>query len=115
MLNLKTLHKLYPFIVIIFFSTYFIYQLYQSNQAYKKENAKLLNEIHQLQQKIINDNKIIVQNEAKKQELENQSLELQEKLDELLKDIPCANQYVPNDIANRLYSRAKSIRQSTAP
>ena len=67
MLNLKTLHKLYPFIVIIFFSTCFIYQLYQSNQAYKKENAKLLDEIHQLQQKIINDNKIILKKESKKQ------------------------------------------------
>ncbi len=74
---------------------------------------ELTNKLFQLEQKNIIDNQIIANNEMTKRKLENQSLQMQEKLDDLLKNNNCANEYIPNDIANRLYQRAKGIRQST--
>ena len=57
------------------------------------------------------NNQIIADNEQSKRELENQSIERQEQINEELKDIDCANQFVPIPVSNSMYNRAKNLRQ----
>ena len=95
------------------FTVYFGYSNYQARKQLKKEKSELSEKIEQLQQTIERNNQIIADNEQSKRELENQSIERQEQINEQLKDNDCANQFVPMPISGSLYNRAKSIRQPT--
>ena len=92
--------------------SYFGYNNYQERKQLKNDKLELKNKIEQLQQTIEKNNQIIADNEQSKRELENQSIERQEQINEQLKDIDCANQFVPMPISGSLYNRAKSLRES---
>ena len=94
--------------------SYFGYNNYQERKQLKNDKLELTNKIEQLQQTIAKNNKIIADNEQSKRELENQSIERQEQINEELKDNDCASQLVPVSVSNSLYNRAKSLRQSTS-
>ena len=94
-------------------AVYFGYNNYQEKNRLKNDKLELTNKIEQLQQTIEKNNKIIADNEQLKRQLENESISRQEQINEQLKDIDCANQFVPIPVSNSLYNRAKSIRQST--
>ncbi|MWP63096.1 hypothetical protein [Gilliamella sp. Pas-s25] len=95
------------------FAVYLGYSNYQEKKRLQKDKAELSKEIEQLNQSIAKNNQIIADNEQSKRELENQSLERQERINEQLKNNDCANQFVPVSVSNSLYNRAKSLRQST--
>ena len=97
------------FVLIIYFG----YNNYQERKQLKNDKLELTNKIEQLQQTIVKNNKIIADNEQSKRELENESIERQEQINEQLKNNDCANQFVPVSVSNGLYNRAKSLRQST--
>ena len=99
--------------VIFVLISYFGYNNYQEREQLERDKLELKNKIEQLQQTIVKNNKIIADNEQSKRELENQSAERQEQINEQLKDIDCANQFVPVPVSNSLYNRAKSIRDAT--
>lgn len=92
---------------------YFAYDNYKDKKTAQKELISLADKIKQLEQKTESDNKIIEQKEQEKVALENLSTERQEKIDELLKNNDCANQFIPNDISDSMYNRAKSLRKSS--
>ena len=92
---------------------YFGYNNYQEREQLERDKSELTNRINELQQTIIKNNKIIADNEQSKRELENQSIERQEQINEQLKDNDCANQFVPMPISGSLYNRAKNLREST--
>ena len=94
-------------------AVYFGYNNYQEKNRLKNDKLELTNKIEQLQQTIAKNNKIIADNEQSKRELENQSIERQEQINEELKDNDCASQLVPVSVSNSLYNRAKNLRQST--
>lgn len=100
-------------VVIFVLIIYFGYNNYRENERLKHDKLELTSQIEQLQQTIVKNNKIIADNEQSKRELENQSAERQEQINEQLKDIDCANQFVPVPVSNSLYNRAKSIRDAT--
>ncbi|OCG66588.1 hypothetical protein A9G41_12275 [Gilliamella sp. Nev5-1] len=107
------MNKTYTAIAIIFtFMIYVIVNLCKDKEAIQKTNDELLGKIEQLNQNIAKNNQIIADNEQSKRELENQSLERQERINEQLKNNDCANERVPSVISNSLYNRAKSLRQS---
>ena len=87
------------------------YNNYQEKKQLEHERLELTNKIEQLQQTIAKNNQIIADNEQSKRELENQSTERQEQINEQLKDIDCANQFVPIPVSNSMYNRAKNLRQ----
>ena len=89
------------------------YNNYQENERLKHDKLELTNKIEQLQQTIARNNQIIADNEQSKRELENQSTERQEQINEQLKNNDCASQLVPNAVSNSLYNRAKGVREST--
>ncbi|KDN11112.1 DUF2570 domain-containing protein [Gilliamella sp. Imp1-1] len=95
------------------FTIYFGYNNYQEKKQLKKDNAELFGKIEQLNQDITRNNQIIADNENNKRELENQSIERQEQINEQLKNNDCASQFVPVPVSNSLYNRAKGLRQST--
>ncbi|OCG66798.1 hypothetical protein A9G41_11935 [Gilliamella sp. Nev5-1] len=108
------MNKTYTAIAIIFtFMIYVIVNLCKDKEAIQKTNDELLGKIEQLNQNIAKNNQIIADNEQSKRELENQSLERQERINEQLKNNDCANERVPRVISNSLYNRAKNLRQST--
>ena len=113
--KLKLLYKLSPIIllIIVIFSIYFAYQCFEDEQTAKQKMTELSSQMQQLQQTIERNNQIIAANEQSKRELENQSIERQEQINEQLKDNDCASQLVPVSVSNSLYNRAKSLRQST--
>lgn len=94
---------------------YFGYNNYQEKNRLKNDKLELTNKIEQLQQTIEKNNKIIADNEQSKRELENQSIERQEQINEQLKDNDCANRLIPMPISGSLYNRAKSLRESANP
>ena len=94
------------------FTIYFGYNNYQEKTRLKNDKLELTNKIEQLQQAIERNNQIIADNEQSKHQLENQSIERQEQINEQLKDNDCANQFVPMPISGSLYNRAKSLRES---
>lgn len=98
------------FVLIIYFG----YNNYQERKQLKNDKLELTNKIEQLQQTIAKNNQIIADNEQSKRELENESIERQEQINEQLKDIDCANQFVPIPVSNSMYNRAKNLRQSTS-
>lgn len=100
-------------VVIFVLIIYFGYNNYQENERLKHDKLELTNKIEQLQQTIARNNQIIADNEQSKRELENQSTERQEQINEQLKNNDCASQLVPVSVSNSLYNRAKGIRQST--
>ena len=100
-------------IVGFVFFIYLGYNNYQEKKRLKEANAELTNQINQLEQTISRNNQIIADNELSKRELEKQSLERQEQINEQLKDNDCAKQFVPMPISGSLYNRAKGIREST--
>lgn len=100
-------------IVIFVLIIYVGYNNYRENERLKHDKLELTNKIEQLQQTIARNNQIIADNEQSKRELENQSTERQEQINEQLKNNDCANQLVPVSVSNSLYNRAKGIRQST--
>ena len=89
------------------------YNNYQEKKQLEHERFELTNKIEQLQQTIARNNQIIADNEQSKRELENQSIEWQEQINEQLKNNDCAGQLVPIPVSNSLYNRAKNLRQST--
>ena len=95
------------------FTIYFGYSNYQEKRQLQKVNAELFEKIEQLNQSIAKNNQIIADNEKSKRELENQSTERQEQINEQLKNNDCAGQLVPGAVSNSLYNRAKNLRQST--
>ncbi|OCG04277.1 hypothetical protein A9G15_04035 [Gilliamella apis] len=99
--------------VIFVLISYFGYNNYQERKQLKKEKSELSEKIEQLQQTIEKNNQIIADNEQSKRELENQSIERQEQINEQLKDNGCASQFVPMPISGSLYNRAKNLREST--
>ena len=99
--------------VIGFLLMCLVYNLWQDKRAAKQKINELSAKLLQLENNAIKQNQIIAENENAKRELENTSLEQQEKINELLKDNDCANQPVPVSISNSLYIRAKNLRQST--
>ena len=100
-------------VVIFVLIIYFGYNNFQENTKLKNDKLELTDKIEQLQQTIVKNNKIIADNEQSKRELENQSTERQEQINEQLKNNDCANQLVPNAVSNSLYNRAKGVREST--
>ena len=100
-------------VVIFVLIIYFGYNNYQENGRLKREKFELTSQIEQLQQTIETYNQVIADNEQSKRELENQSTERQEQINEQLKNNDCANQLVPVSVSNSLYNRAKNLRQST--
>ena len=89
------------------------YNNYQEKNRLKNDKLELTNKIEQLQQTIARNNQIIADNEQSKRELENQSIEWQEQINEQLKNNDCAGQLVPVSVSNSLYNRAKGLREST--
>ena len=89
------------------------YDDYQRKKQLEHERFELTNKIEQLQQTIVRNNQIIADNEQSKRELENQSIEWQEQINEQLKNNDCAGQLVPIPVSNSLYNRAKNLRQPT--
>ena len=89
------------------------YNNYQENTTLKNDKLELTNKIEHLQQTIARNNQIIADNEQSKRELENQSTERQEQINDQLKNDNCAGQLVPVSVSNSLYNRAKGLRQST--
>ena len=100
-------------VVIFVLIIYFGYNNFQENTKLKNDKLELTDKIEQLQQTIVKNNKIIADNEQSKRELENQSTERQEQINEQLKNNDCTNQLVPNAVSNSLYNRAKNLRQPT--
>ena len=100
-------------IVGFVFSIYFGCNNYHEKKQLKTANAELTNQINLLEQTISRNNQIIADNELSKRELEKQSLERQEQINEQLKDNDCAKQFVPMPVSTSLYNRAKGIREST--
>lgn len=100
-------------IVISVLIIYIGYNNYCENERLKREKFELTSQIEQLQQTIETYNQVIADNEQSKRELENQSTERQEQINEQLKNNDCAGQLVPVAVSNSLYNRAKGIRQST--
>lgn len=97
------------FVLIIYFGC----NNYQERKQLKNDKLELTNKIEQLQQTIVKKNKVIADNEQSRRELENQSIERQEQINEQLKNDDCANQHVPMSISGSIYNRAKSLREST--
>ena len=97
------------FVLIIYFG----YNNYQEREQLERDKSELTNRINELQQTIVKNNKVIADNEQSKRQLENQSIERQEQINEQLKNNDCANRLIPMPISGSMYNRAKSIRQST--
>ncbi|XKM12675.1 hypothetical protein RCS94_06510 [Orbaceae bacterium ac157xtp] len=117
MLNkIKLLYKLSPILltIIVVFAIYFAYNCYQDEKNANNKIIELFGKLEQLEQKQIITNQVIAENATTKIELENKSIELQEQINELLKNNQCANELVPNSISNKLYNRAQDIRQSAS-
>jgi Tfp pilus assembly protein PilE len=100
-------------IVSFVFAIYFGYNNYQEKKQLKKANTELYERIEQLNQSIAKSNQIIADNERNKRDLENQSLERLEQINDQLKNNDCANKFVPVSVSDSVYNRAKNIRQST--
>ena len=101
-------------IVVIFVLIIYVgYNNYRENERLKRDKLELTNKIEQLQQTIETYNQVIADNEQSKRELENQSIEWQEQINEQLKNNDCAGQLVPVAVSNSLYNRAKNLRQPT--
>ena len=100
-------------VVSFVLAVYFGYNNYQEKNRLKNDKLELTSQIEQLQQTIARNNRIIADNEQSKRELENQSTERQEQINEQLKNNDCAGQLVPDVVSNSLYNRAKNLRQST--
>ena len=115
--KLKQIYRLLPIVLLVItvFASYFAYQCYEDEQTAKQKMTELSSQMQQLQQTIEKNNKIIADNEQLKRQLENESISRQEQINEQLKDIDCANQFVPIPVSNSLYNRAKSIRESANP
>ena len=107
------MNKTYITVAICFvLFIYVIFDLYQDKNSAQKEAQILSDKISQLEQVISKNNQIIADNELSKRELENQSIERQEQINEQLKDNDCAKQFVPMPVSASLYNRAKNIRKS---
>ena len=100
-------------VVIFVLIIYFGYNNFQENTKLKNDKLELTDKIEQLQQTIARNNQIIADNEQLKRQLENESTERQEQINEQLKNNDCAGQLVPVAVSNSLYNRAKNLRQST--
>ena len=113
--KLKLIYKLLPIplAIITLFAIYFAFNCWQDEKIAKEKVTTLTEQIDQLNKSIEKNNQLIADNELSKRELENQSLERQEQINEQLKDNDCAKQFVPMPVSASLYNRAKGIREST--
>ena len=100
-------------VVSFVLAVYFGYNNYQEKKQLEHERLELTNKIEHLQQTIARNNQIIADNEQSKRQLENESTERQEQINEQLKNNDCAGQLVPVSVSNSLYNRAKNLRQPT--
>ena len=91
------------FVLIIYFG----YNNYRENECLKHDKLGLTNKIIQVQQTIARNNQIIADNKQLKRELENQSTERQEQINEQLKNNDCANQLVPVSVSNTCTTERK--------
>ena len=98
-------------VVSFVLAVYFGYNNYQEKNRLKNDKLELTSQIEHLQQTIEKNNQIIADNEQSKRELENQSTERQEQINEQLKNNDCAGQLVPVSVSNSLYNRAKNLHQ----
>ena len=112
-MNKSELSGIALIIVSFVLIVYFGYNNYQEKNRLKNDKLELTSQIEHLQQTIEKNNQIIADNEQSKRELENQSTERQEQINEQLKNNDCANQLVPVSVSDSLYNRAKNLRQST--
>ncbi|WP_334325297.1 hypothetical protein [Gilliamella apicola] len=112
-MNKSELSGIALIIVSFVLIVYFGYNNYQEKNRLKNDKLELTSQIEHLQQTIEKNNQIIADNEQSKRELENQSTEWQEQINEQLKNNDCANQLVPVSVSNSLYNRAKNLRQPT--
>lgn len=97
----------------LLFTSYFAYNCWQDEKTAKKEQARLTAIITDKEAQYEYLYQKSAQTEIEKQQLESESQERQGQINELLKNNKCANELVPNDVANKLYQRANSLRQST--
>ncbi|WP_294833339.1 hypothetical protein [uncultured Gilliamella sp.] len=113
--KLKLIYKLLPIplAIITLFAIYFAFNCWRDEKIAKEKVTTLTEQIDQLNKSIEKNNQLIADNELSKRELENQSLERQEQINEQLKDNDCAKQFVPMPVSASLYNRAKGIREST--
>ena len=111
-MNKSELSVMALIVVSFMLIVYFGYNNHQEKTRLKNDKLELTNKIEQLQQTIERNNQIIAANEQSKRELENQSIERQEQINEQLKNNDCANQLVPVSVSNSLYNRAQNLRQS---
>ena len=100
-------------VVIFVLIIYCGYNNYRENERLKRDKLALTSQIEQLQQTIARNNQIIADNEQSKRQLENESTERQEQINDQLKNDNCAGQLVPDVVSNSLYNRAKNLRQPT--
>ncbi|MFQ1007674.1 hypothetical protein ACFX2S_05755 [Gilliamella apicola] len=112
-MNKSELSGIALIIVSFVLIVYFGYNNYQEKNRLKNDKLELTSQIEHLQQTIARNNQIIADNEQSKRELENQSIEWQEQINEQLSNNDCANQLVPVSVSNSLYNRAKNLRQPT--
>ena len=112
-MNKSELSGIALIIVSFVLIVYFGYNNYQEKNRLKNDKLELTSQIEHLQQTIARNNQIIADNEQSKRELENQSIEWQEQINEQLKNNDCAGQLVPVSVSNSLYNRAKNLRQPT--
>ena len=108
--KLKCISQLFPIVPLVI-AIYVACQCAQGEQAAKRQLTEMTSQLEQLQQTIEKNNQIIADNEQSKRELENQSIEWQEQINEQLKNNDCAGQLVPIPVSNSLYNRAKNLRQ----
>ena len=113
-MNKSELSVMALIVVSFMLIVYFGYNNHQEKTRLKNDKLELTNKIEQLQQTIEKNNQIIADNEQSKRQLENESISRQEQINEQLKDIDCANQFVPIPVFNSMYNRAKNLRQSTS-
>nr|WP_179854616.1 hypothetical protein [Gilliamella apicola] len=111
-MNKSSMASIALIVAAFVFAVHFGYNNYHEKKRLQIENAELFGKIEQLEQSIAKNNQIIADNEQSKRELENESIKRQEQINEQLKNNNCANEYVPVSIADSLYNRAKSLRQS---
>ncbi|WP_392565819.1 hypothetical protein RHO15_09655 [Utexia brackfieldae] len=110
--KLKSLMPLSLVTLGLVFAVYFGYEQYQHKKHAQQQINELSSEIEHLYKSINDTNELVAQQEREKANLENQSIELQELLQNALKDDTCASSVIPSDVSNKLREHSNKIRLS---
>lgn len=94
----------------LLFTAYFAYNCWQDEQQAEQEVINLTKSIKVKEAELERQYQISLKVELEKQQLENDSLKYQQELKYALQNNTCANEFIPNDITNRLHQRANSLR-----